>query len=549
MTSEKRVALVIGNSNYVSASPLNNPINDARDIAGALTRIGFSGIAADRSSGSTKGAIPVSPFLDLNYDDLRRTIANFARAADNADQAILYYAGHGIEVEGNNYLIPIDGELRHVRDVEFETVSLNQVLSAVDGGSGLRLIILDACRDNPFRQRLLTTRTFSRGLRAVEPSSNILVAYAAKHGTSAFDGDGENSPYALALLNHLEVPGLEILDFFREVKDSVLEATAHRQEPYLYGSLGRRREYFVAPPANALPARPIDDRTVEHTYWTGVQNSEDPSDFEEFLIKFATGQYASLAKRKAENLIKNAQNKDLLQTFLENHPHSPRLNLVQIQLELIAKLAPKEEPRTLELRRRDTRVPSSESKNNVETVTLLVGAFFGLCSSLLCGVMWRITPPVFHEGTIFGVVLVIGVFSLGLRSPSKLIFVLSCSTISWWAVCFIVKCLAQPFWETLPVSLIGILAGSVGAALIAFAVQWNSDAHLDFRGLGLTTIIGGCAGSCLSLDLNSATAVLQSSSGLFTLRRPPWFCFLAWQVSVLPAVLYGLRSRMLASRR
>jgi uncharacterized caspase-like protein len=196
MADGKRVALVIGNSAYSSASLLKNPANDARDIANALTRIGFSGVAPDRSKESVGDVQRVVPLFDLTYDVLRRAIAAFARVAEDADQAVFYYAGHGIEVGGRNYLIPIDAKLQHARDVEFEAASLDQVMGAVEEGNGLRLIILDACRDNPFRSRMMSTRTLSRGLSMVEPPSNhMLIAYSSKHGTVALDGNTGNSPY------------------------------------------------------------------------------------------------------------------------------------------------------------------------------------------------------------------------------------------------------------------------------------------------------------------------------------------------------------------
>ncbi len=283
MSEGKRVALVIGNSAYSSASLLKNPVNDARDIANALARVGFSGVTPNVSTDSVSDVEPLVPLFNLNYDRLRRAIAAFARIAEDADQAVFYYAGHGIEVGGRNYLIPIDAMLQHARDVEFETASLDQVMGAVEDGNGLRLIILDACRDNPFRSRMISTRTVSRGLSIVEPPSNhMLVAYSSKHGTVALDGNTGNSPYAIALLNYLEQPGLEIGELFREVQDFVLEATARRQEPRTYGSLGRRKYYLVPP----LP-RPVNPAslTVEKTHPNkgqqeqGVEGAEhgDPS--------------------------------------------------------------------------------------------------------------------------------------------------------------------------------------------------------------------------------------------------------------------------------
>ena len=232
---EKRVALVIGNAVYKHADTLRNPANDARAIGAALTRLGFTG---------------ARPRLNLDQNALRRALQDFAKRADSADMAVIYFAGHGVEVDMRNFLIPVDAKLERSRDVEFEAVALDQVLSSVDGARQLRLIILDACRNNPFRARMLRergSRSIGQGLRSIEPGGNVLVAYAAKHGTFALDGKGDNSPFAEALLGHIERPGVEIVQLFREVRDDVLQRTGGEQEPHLYGSLGREGIYLRRP--------------------------------------------------------------------------------------------------------------------------------------------------------------------------------------------------------------------------------------------------------------------------------------------------------------
>jgi formylglycine-generating enzyme required for sulfatase activity len=176
--------------------------------------------------------------------------------------AVIYFAGHGIEVNMNNFLIPVDAKLERQKDVEYEAITLNQVLTGVDGARLLRLVILDACGNNPFRARMLHSggrRSIGEGLRAIEPRGGVLVAYAAKHGTYAHDGRGDNSPYAEALLSHIEKPGLEIGKLFREVRDDVLERTGYEQEPYTYGSLGREDIFLKlgeAPPPKPEPPTP-----------------------------------------------------------------------------------------------------------------------------------------------------------------------------------------------------------------------------------------------------------------------------------------------------
>ena len=204
----QRVALVIGNGSYAHAPALANPLNDARDIGEALDRLDFK----------------VTRIENAGYSGLRRGLQQFALAASASEVAVVFYAGHGIEVDRRNFLVPVDAELLSDADVDFEAVPLDLLSRAVERASGLRLIILDACRDNPFvaaMQRAGATRSIGRGLARVEPSGETLVAYAAKEGTVAADGEGRNSPYTSALLAQLEEPGLEVGLMFRKVRDAV----------------------------------------------------------------------------------------------------------------------------------------------------------------------------------------------------------------------------------------------------------------------------------------------------------------------------------------
>ena len=166
---------------------------------------------------------------------------------------MVYYAGHGIEVGGTNYLVPVDARLRKDTDAEFEAVPLTQVLTAVRGARKLRLVILDACRDNPFAaqmRRTVAVRAVTRGLARVEPTGATLVAYAAKEGEVALDGEGQGSPFVLSLVKRLDEPGLEINKLFRLVRNDVLIATGGKQEPFVYGSLPPDDFYFRPPQAN-----------------------------------------------------------------------------------------------------------------------------------------------------------------------------------------------------------------------------------------------------------------------------------------------------------
>jgi uncharacterized caspase-like protein len=226
--AERRVALVIGNSSYKNAASLSNTINDATAMAALFRSVGFEVVIS---------------LNDLGVVDFKRSVRNFLITAENADMAAVYYAGHGIEIGGTNYLVPVDARLNRDFDVEDEAVSLDRIIGALQSVRRLRLIILDACRDNPFAAKLrsaVTTRATARGgLAKIEDvSSDTLIAYAAKAGSTSFDGDGINSPYAIALIRHLPEPGLDIRIALGRVRDDVVRMTGGRQEPFIYGSLG-----------------------------------------------------------------------------------------------------------------------------------------------------------------------------------------------------------------------------------------------------------------------------------------------------------------------
>jgi len=235
--SAKRVALVIANSEYEHTGKLLNPKNDASAIAEALQRLNFDSVTMKEN---------------LDYRGLRLALKDFSNQSAGSELALVYFAGHGIEVSGQNYLIPTDAKLDAAGDIEYEGIPLPSVLSSVEGAKRLKLVILDACRNNPFRSRMVSrsgTRSIGRGLARVEPESNTMVAFAAKEGTVALDGDGKHSPYANALLSMVEEPGVEIGFLFRRVRDRVLEVTGKRQEPFTYGSLGGTPIYLKPPQA------------------------------------------------------------------------------------------------------------------------------------------------------------------------------------------------------------------------------------------------------------------------------------------------------------
>lgn len=247
----ERVALVIGNGAYLRVPTLPNPTRDAADVARALERLDFK----------------VTQVSNGTAADMRKAIVEFGRAAEGSMMAVVFYAGHGMEAGGENWLIPTDAELRSDADVDSEAVSLRSVNLQVSKARQLGLIILDACRNNPFEakmKRSLATRAVARGLAPTEPTDNVLIAYAARDGTTASDGDGRNSPFTTALLRHIETPGLEISFLFRRVRDDVMTSTKREQQPFVYGSLSKEEIYLKGPtvsiqnaPAASLTASPV----------------------------------------------------------------------------------------------------------------------------------------------------------------------------------------------------------------------------------------------------------------------------------------------------
>ncbi len=346
--ADRRVALVIGNSAYQNVTALPNPTKDAQAIAAKFQEAGFS---------------VVSTHSDLGNLPFKRAIRQFEDAATDADVAVVFYAGHGIEIRGTNFLIPVDARLASDRDAEDEAITLDRLLQSVEGAKRLGLVILDACRDNPFarnmkRSRTAVLRAITPGLTAVEPvSSNTLIAYAAKAGTSAEDGLGENSPFTNALLNNLFVKGLDIRLAFGRIRDEVLKTTRGRQEPFVYGSIGGDSISVV--PAPAQPTLAIDPQGERADYEL-VEKIGTKRAWEVFLSQHQKGFYAELARQQLDKLaaleppkpptpstlavseeqrlwdrIKDSGNAAQLRDFIKRYPSSPLANTAQVRLEAL----------------------------------------------------------------------------------------------------------------------------------------------------------------------------------------------------------------------
>src|SRR5215216_2042038 len=285
--AEKRVALVIGNGVYQNVPKLANPIKDAAAPADMFKKAGFDWVKLRE---------------DVSNLEFKRALREFMDAAADADVAVVYYAGHGIQVRDMNYMIPVDAKLATEIDAEDEAVSLDRIVMALEPAKRLRLVILDACRDNPFARsmkRRVAMRAVTGGLAKMEPTlGETLIAYAAKAGSTAEDGDSENSPFAAALLKNLTVPGLDIRLAFGRVRDDVLKRTGNRQEPFVYGSLGG--EAIALVPAPAQPkVEALNDVKGDYAL---VERIGTKKAWEVFLSSHKDGLYADLARAQLAKL-------------------------------------------------------------------------------------------------------------------------------------------------------------------------------------------------------------------------------------------------------
>ncbi len=241
---------------------------------------------------------------DLGKSDFEDALKQFTREASGADLALVYYAGHGIEKGGVNYLIPVDASLAADSDIAFETVPLDLVLRSVAGARRLKVIILDACSNNPFRdamRRSAGTRSIGQGLAPPPDTSegDMLVSYAAGVGATAEDGADSDSPFATALVRRLTEPGLDIRIVFGEVRDDVRADTHQRQDPALYESLSGQQYFLVQPSSGVAPGEASPEpASVEIAFWQSVQASNDQAQLEAYLSRYPNGAFASLARVK-----------------------------------------------------------------------------------------------------------------------------------------------------------------------------------------------------------------------------------------------------------
>jgi uncharacterized caspase-like protein len=304
--STRRVALIIGNSEYRNATPLRNPKNDATDIAQALRGLGFDVILG----------------RDLDKRAMEEKIREFGRRLEGAGVGLFYYAGHGLQVSGKNYLVPIDAKLDRPADLNFETFDVNLVLAQMESEKRVNLVFLDACRDNPLARSLargLGTRSaaIGRGLASIQSAIGTLIAYATQPDNVALDGDGRNSPFTTAFLKHVSTPGLEISTFMKRVRADVVRSTREKQVPWDHSSLLGDVYLLPAkatPPATAAaPVAPsaksgaAPSSQMEIVYWNSVKDSDNIAQLRSYLAQFPQGMFAPLADIKIRGLENKAK--------------------------------------------------------------------------------------------------------------------------------------------------------------------------------------------------------------------------------------------------
>lgn len=285
--ADRRMALVIGNSDY-AVGPLRNPVNVAALMVAVLEEAGFEVTHAE----------------NLAYRDLQRTVVAFGLALRSAGPdavGMVYYAGHAVQSDGVNYLIPVDADIQDELDLQISTLAVPTMMSALDkAGNRLNLVVLDACRNNPFAA---LDRSASRGLAKIEAASGTLLAYSTAPGAVAADGTGRNSPYTAALARAMRTPGLPVEQVFKRVRIEVMEKTGERQVPWESSSLTGDFVFIDALPETVVDTTPPPpDNTAEIQLWTSIAVAEDPDVFRGYLEAYPNGLFSNIARQRIATL-------------------------------------------------------------------------------------------------------------------------------------------------------------------------------------------------------------------------------------------------------
>jgi uncharacterized caspase-like protein len=272
-----RVALVIGNAGYRTL-PLSNPLNDARAVADTLNRLGFKVISVQ----------------DASQKRMFDAVREFGDAL-HGGVGLFYYAGHGVQVKGRNYLIPVDAQIEREDEVPYKAFDVGLVLEKMEAAKNpLNVVILDACRNNPFARG---SRSASTGLAQIDAPAGSIVAFATAPGAEAADGAGANGLYTSYLLQHMTTPGLKVEEVFKRTRVAVKQGSSGRQIPWESTSL-EGDFYFVPPAAGSVP-EPAGSAAVENELWSVISRSNSPSAYLAYLEKYPDGRYAGEARAKA----------------------------------------------------------------------------------------------------------------------------------------------------------------------------------------------------------------------------------------------------------
>jgi uncharacterized caspase-like protein len=300
--ADKRVAFVVGNSSYKSVAPLPNPASDAKAMAQVLRNVGFDVVEG----------------TNLTRDKMSEKLIEFGRRAQGADVALFFYAGHGISMDGVNYLLPVDADLKSPADVKLGApISVDAALEQTMGDAKVRLVFLDACRDNPFAAKIRSAKstrsvTVDSGLAEMKPSEGTLIAFATGPGQTALDGDvGAHSPFTRALITNITQPGVEIQQAMTRVRAQVNDETNKAQLPWDHTSLtgnvflnpvvAPADKATAAPAATVVASAPAGD-SIEIEFWRSVKDTNKVDELQAYLAKYPNGTFAPLAQARIQTL-------------------------------------------------------------------------------------------------------------------------------------------------------------------------------------------------------------------------------------------------------
>lgn len=288
-----RIALVIGNANYPDM-PLDNPRNDATAMQHMLEKAGFEVISA----------------LDADLKTMQNAMLKFVGKLNTQSTALVFYAGHGMQANGRNYLLPVDASIKSEKSLRFESLELGDLLEELDHSNArIKMVILDACRNNPFERSM---RGGSRGLAAVDAARGTLIAYATAPGSTASDGDGENGLYTQSLLQALAEPGLKVEEVFKKVRIAVADASSGAQIPWESSSLTGDFVFFEHSDSTSTPStKPHTTNAITQTthtanseflFWQSVKDSGDSEQLNAYLARYPKGEFSELATLKIKQL-------------------------------------------------------------------------------------------------------------------------------------------------------------------------------------------------------------------------------------------------------